>query len=350
MRFLSFIRQEIQQFQRWQCTRALRCLLFIFGIYAHFALAQAQHLPPFSPEDQPAAPDYSQEKYWSALPFRKDAPDVTPWGEKWISDSLKKVDVFYIYPTLFMNGKTWNADVDKKSLNRRIDHYPVKFQASIFNHVGRVYAPRYRQAIIDSYHDKTGSGEKALDFAYQDIRRAFEYYMEHYNQGRPIIIASHSQGTTHSRRLLKDYFDNPEMKAKLVCAYAVGFALHTTDYQLLTPCDSATQTNCYVGWASFREGYRYEGELPYFGDVCVNPLSWTRDSVSVQAWPGILLNIKRKRAYESSAQIMGKQLMVRTKMPLMRHRDVLHLVDFNLFWKEIRRNAGERVAAYFKTH
>ncbi|MEY3443574.1 MAG: hypothetical protein RLZZ519_1855, partial [Bacteroidota bacterium] len=241
MRFLSFIRQEIQQFQRWQCTRALRCLLFIFGIYAHFALAQAQHLPPFSPEDQPAAPDYSQEKYWSALPFRKDAPDVTPWGEKWISDSLKKVDVFYIYPTLFMNGKTWNADVDKKSLNRRIDHYPVKFQASIFNHVGRVYAPRYRQAIIDSYHDKTGSGEKALDFAYQDIRRAFEYYMEHYNQGRPIIIASHSQGTTHSRRLLKDYFDNPEMKAKLVCAYAVGFALHTTDYQLLTPCDSATQ-------------------------------------------------------------------------------------------------------------
>jgi hypothetical protein len=82
----------------------------------------------------------------------------------------------------------------------------------------------------------------------------------------------------------------------------------------------------------------------------VNPLSWTRDSVSVQAWPGILLNIKRKRAYESSAQIMGKQLMVRTKMPLMRHRDVLHLVDFNLFWKEIRRNAGERVAAYFKTH
>ena len=42
------------------------------------------------------------------------------------------------------------------------------------------------------------------------------------------------------------------MKAKLVCAYAVGFALHQADYQILTPCDSATQTNCYVGWASFR--------------------------------------------------------------------------------------------------
>ena len=40
---------------------------------------------------QPAAPDYSLQKNWSALPFRADAADKLPKGEEWIDDSLKAV-------------------------------------------------------------------------------------------------------------------------------------------------------------------------------------------------------------------------------------------------------------------
>ena len=72
----------------------------------------------FIAEEQPKAPDYSIEKNWCALPFRKDAADVIPDSEKWINDSLKKVDVFYVYPTLYLYGKTWNADLKNKQLNK----------------------------------------------------------------------------------------------------------------------------------------------------------------------------------------------------------------------------------------
>ncbi len=178
-----------------------RALFFAMALSGQLA---AQHHLPFDASHHPIAPDYSQEKYWAALPFHEDVTDMTPRGEVWIDDSLKQVDVFYIYPTLYSHGKDWNADIDNRSLNRRIDHYPVKYHASIFNHVGRVYVPRYRQAHIDCYSDTTGSGNKAFELAYGDLRQAFEYYMAHYNQGRPIILASHSQGTTHSRRLLKE--------------------------------------------------------------------------------------------------------------------------------------------------
>ena len=36
---------------------------------------------------------------------------------------------------------------------------------------------------------------KATEVAYSDVRRAFLYYLEHLNQGRPFLVASHSQVT-----------------------------------------------------------------------------------------------------------------------------------------------------------
>lgn len=166
--------------------------LLLLAIIAFCIPVNAQLPEKFNANDQPAAPDYSQEKYWSALPFRKDAADVIPGGEQWIDDSLKQVDVFYIYPTVYTSGNTWNSDDNDAAQNKRVDTKPVHYQASVFNASCRVYVPRYRQAILKSFYNKE-EGAKALDFAYQDVKRAFQYYMEHYNHGRPIIIASHSQ-------------------------------------------------------------------------------------------------------------------------------------------------------------
>lgn len=305
-------------------------------------------LPPYNTAEQPAAPDYSDTKYWSALPFRKDAADLTPKSEQWVNDSLKQVDVFYVYPTLYSKGKTWNADVNNKQLNKRLDHLPVKYQASVFNQVGRVYAPRYRQAIVKCFFDTTDNATKALDFAYDDVKRAFEYYLKHYNNGRPIIIASHSQGTTHCRRLIKDFFDTPEMKAKLVCAYIVGYEVNKENYQVLTPCKDAAETNCYVTWSTFKDGFIYTDKLKYFGNVCINPVSWKSDTLSAISSGGILLNVNRKKHFTTEARIYQSYLWAKTNLTFMRKKEVLHLVDYNLFWWDIRKNVSLRVSEYLK--
>ena len=88
-----------------------------------------------------------------------------------------------------------------------MDKKPVRYQASVFNRSCRVYAPRYRQAIVRVFKEESKDGKKALDLAYRDVKRAFQYYLDHYNQNRDFIIASHSQGTLHCTRLLKEMID-----------------------------------------------------------------------------------------------------------------------------------------------
>jgi hypothetical protein len=309
---------------------------------------QAQKLPNFKPQDQPIAPDYTKPENWNALPFRWDKADIIPQDETWISDSLKLVDVFYIYPTIYGKGKTWCADITNKRLNKRIDRLPVKFQATAFNRIARVYSPRYRQGIIKCFSDTTQNGNLALDFAYQDVKRAFEYYLKNYNNGRPIIIASHSQGTVHSQRLLKEYFDTPEMKKRLVCAYPIGFRMNPKEYELLLPCKDSTETNCYITWSSFRMNHTPDTSSKLIGKVCVNPLTWTLDSGMANGQGGILLGFNRNKPFKTQAKIHQNWLWVKTNTPFVKSWNNLHLMDYNLFWYNIRANVETRVKSYIR--
>ncbi len=323
--------------------KSLNLLAFLF-------LALGLSAQKFDGAKQPAAPDYSKESSWSALPFREDAADKIPDDERWVSDSLKDVDVFYIYPTLYMSGKTWNEDLANAKLNKSIDNKPVKYQASVFNASCRVYAPRYRQAKIKAFYDKE-DGEKALDFAYQDVKRAFQYYLDHYNHGRPIIIASHSQGTRHARYLLKDFFDGTELQKRLVAAYVVGFRFDENMYTSLKPCNNATQTGCYVTWASFKKGYIPFKSLALFGTVCVNPVTWNRDTIAIdksKSMGAILLDFNKKYDGACGTEIHKGYLWVDAHLPIVRSWTVLHIADYNLFWYDIRKNVADRVKAFAK--
>ncbi|MCX7744052.1 MAG: DUF3089 domain-containing protein [Flavobacteriales bacterium] len=326
------------------------CLLLIEFILFCWTDIPAQKLPSFQVHLQPSPPDYSLPEHWSALPFREDAADHLPAGETWIDDNQKSVDVFYIYPTLYMKGKTWNADIQNKKLNQRIDRFPVKYQASVFNRSARVFAPRYRQAIIQSFYDTTGNGKLALDFAYEDVKQAFKFYLNQYNQGRPIIIASHSQGTYHARRLLKDFFDIDSLKKRLVCAYTIGFQMRKNDFSVLTPCTDATQTGCYITWSTFREGYEPPVNSKLIGDVCINPLSWRIDTLPAEGRGSILLNLKKKKPFKTKAKIHKSYLWVKTSTPIIQTWNNLHLVDINLFWHDIRKNIEDRIKQWYQKH
>ncbi|HHH50208.1 MAG TPA: DUF3089 domain-containing protein, partial [Saprospiraceae bacterium] len=189
----------------------------------------------FSKVDSLNAPDYSNLDYWAALPSKKDEADRTPDSSMKDQQATAKVDVFFLHPTTFIKNKKsnlWNASIDDQELNAKTDKSTILNQASIFNGAGRVFAPRYRQAHLAAYYtiDKA-TAKKALDFAYQDIKAAFEYYLQHYNNGRPIIIASHSQGTTHAGRLISEYFDGKELQKKLVAAYLIGMPVKKDQFK-----------------------------------------------------------------------------------------------------------------------
>ena len=324
--------------------------LYVFAIMLFVATVNAQVPEKFNPNDQPTAPDYSLEKNWSSLPFRKDAADKIPSDEKWVSDSLKDVDVFYIYPTLYMKGKTWNEDLSNTKLNKRIDSKPVQYQASVFNASCRVYVPRYRQSIIDAFYQMEGEGKKALAFAYDDVKRAFQYYLDHYNHGRPFIIASHSQGSHHARRLLKEMIDSTNLRNRMVAAYVIGYAIDTAMYKILEPCRSETATGCYITWASYKKGYVPDG-IALHGNICVNPLTWTSSlepAAKVCSKGAILLNFNKKYTNNVCTEIHDNYLWVENSLPIVSGMNVLHIADYNLFWYDIRENVKKRIDAFLK--
>ena len=156
----------------------------------------------------PAEVDYSKEANWAALPTKKDLADSIPKGAPFIDEqNSAAADVFFIHPTILTYAPTneyqWNGSVEDSFLNKKVDELTILNQASIFNGAGRIYAPRYRQAhyfaFVTSFKEDK---DAALGIAYQDVKKAFDYYLAHYNQNRPIIIASHSQGTVHATQLI----------------------------------------------------------------------------------------------------------------------------------------------------
>jgi hypothetical protein len=99
-------------------------------------------------------------------------------------------DVFYLYlTTYFWRFGRWNAPM---RLHRYTNRTSIRAQASIFAGVGRLHAPHYRQATLYTFFDKEHPASKpAIDMAYSDVKAAFQYYLAHYNHGRPFILAGH---------------------------------------------------------------------------------------------------------------------------------------------------------------
>ncbi len=88
-----------------------------------------------------------------------------------------------------------------------------------------MYAPRYREAYIHAYLGTEEEREALLAFAYDDVRPAFEHYLEHDNGGRSFILASHSQGSDHAMRLLQELIDPGPLREQMVAAYMIGAVL-----------------------------------------------------------------------------------------------------------------------------
>ncbi|MEM9929403.1 MAG: DUF3089 domain-containing protein [Bacteroidota bacterium] len=309
----------------------------------------------FTLDEAPTAPDYVQDKYWAALPWKTDAADMTP-GELQDQQANALIDVFFLHPTTYTGqkgDKNWNGPVDDPAIWERTQEGTIQYQASIFNGIGRVFAPYYRQAHLHAYYTKdTINTQPAFDLAYDDVKAAFQYYLDNHNDGRPIIIASHSQGTTHSIRLLQEFFDGQKLQSQLVVAYIVGIPVLDTYFETLTPCQTNMDLGCYTAWRTYTRGYTPKKDNPAV--VVTNPLTWTTSSnfAPASANDGAVL-----RPFDlilpnaCNAEVSGSVLWV--SKPKFKGSWLLlgknyHAGDMNLFYLNIRTNAALRVSQFME--
>lgn len=324
-----------------------------------FKSIQAQEpIKGFDETAKPVAPDYSKIEHWAAHPNKKDNADLIPRPLRKETTTLpEQVDVFFLHPTIFTdepeNEYSWNAAVEDEKMNKEVDKTTIKLQASIFNQAGKIYAPRYRQAHLRSFFEPdTKEGDKALALAYEDVKAAFNYYLEHENKGRPFILAGHSQGARHLKLLLQEMLDGTELYQQLIAAYIVGWGVEEGSFKSIPLGTSAEQTGCYLTWRTYAKGYKPNWINDK--DVCVNPLTWTSEETYAPytANDGAVLlgfNILRKKLFD--AQVQGPILWVgKPNMFLggLLKRNNYHVGDFNLFYLNVRRNAVLRAKTFLE--
>ena len=334
-------------------------ILFICAIYLSSCSTQ-KYISSVSYDfkSESGIPDYSNLNYWAANPDKYNPSENVPSPLKREGkDTL--ADVFFIYPTSYTDTKMpmgWNADIDDKEINKKTDGKSILYQASAFNKYCRVFAPRYRQANLEAFYTKDKQrGQAALDSAYSDVKAAFIYYLENYNHGRPIIVASHSQGTWHAGRLLKEFFEGKPLQKQLACAYIIGLPVFTNYFSQLKPCTDSNATGCFISWRTFKEGYI----APYISReklkaYVTNPLSWTMDTMLVAGQlnkGGMLRNFNKIIPGLVHAQIHGNILWVNKPKffgSIFLRIKNYHIADYNLFYENIRENVGTRIHAFLQ--
>lgn len=339
----------------------------------------------FDPALAIPAPDYADEVNWAALPSKSDEADVRPPGaEMHFEQGASPVDVIFLHPTGYLSGESWTSPMEVNSATEENTRWMLANQASPYNECCNVYAPRYREASIFAYlQGEAEIREQVLGFAYEDVARAFDYFVEHYNEGRPFVLAGHSQGTHHGERLIREKIDGTPLADRMVAAYMIGSlgkSFSSTYFSELTsikPCENPTETGCVIHWDVYGDG----GEAPSFRmsdepSLCTNPLSWTVTTDRVQASEnlGALPNVGDYNI-DGSDQAPSGQTFDNVRSPLPNHtwaqcRDgrlyvadqstsdhfkntigqdaarSYHGIDYQLFHMDIRANVQARVDAY----
>jgi len=198
----------------------------------------------------PPAPDYARANTWLALPGRGGLARSTPRGVVAIDEQTAPADVLFVHPTTFKGSPIWVAPANASDAAAPL-HPPVLLdQVSMFNGCCRLYAPHYRQTTLAALKLPA-----AMDVAYSNVARAFRFYMAHFNHGRPVIIASHSQGTAHAVRLLQQEILGTPLRSRLVAAYLIGGYVPDSFGELGLPvCDTPRQTGCVLSYNSSETG------------------------------------------------------------------------------------------------
>jgi hypothetical protein len=222
------------------------------------------------PAEAPKANDYSNPRSWLCRPGQHDACEVdhtttvvTADGkltrEIWTADPSAPIDCFYVYPTV-STDTTPNSDMNADPAEMNV----IRQQFARFASKCRPYAPLYRQVTLTGLRRllaPAAGGGVALDkgLQYDDVRDAWNYYLEHDNKGRGFVLVAHSQGSFILSRLIREEIDGKPIQSQLVSAILLGATIAVPKdkdvggaFQHIPLCHSATQTGCVITFVSFR--------------------------------------------------------------------------------------------------
>lgn len=305
-----------------------------------------------------AEPNYSDDISWASKP-------------KTIN---KSVDVFYVYPTVYVGKTPQNMDVFDPQM-RKIVQGPLISQAGVYSSHANLYAPFYRQQSADtqSMEPNNGGRDAFVDplflMGYQDVERAFDYYIKHLNPDRPFILAGHSQGSMVVIHLLRNRLQDPTLQKRMVAAYPIGYTVKNSDlarYPWMKLAQSETDTGVIITFNT--EGKNAKGSPVLLTDaVTINPLNWKTDGTPAARTANIgavFFNEGASEVLEEIPHFAGAYIDAKTgaliatdiqtpksdKIDLVHigrwPAEVYHQYDYAFWFGNLKANVKKRIEAY----
>lgn len=294
--------------------------------------------------------DYADEANWAYFEMDETGP----------------ADVFFVCPTVYSGGEdNYNMPLDDQEAKESFLG-ATNMEKGIYEAAGRFFAPYYRQAGLSVYELPEEEREPYLSSAYEDVKDAFLYYMDHCNDGRPIILAGFSQGADLSIRLLKDCFADEEINDLLVACYAIGWRITDEEmaaYPHLRFAAGEDDTGVIIAFNSEAEHIIDSLTIPVdTHTLAINPLNWRTDSTPAGKEDNLGAcftdydgNITSEIPHLTGAYI--DPVRGALKVPDVSPADypaglpifsdgVYHLYDYQFFYRNLQENVGVRLDAY----
>ncbi len=281
----------------------------VMSAYPGSAQAPASAQPPAAPA-APAAPpapnNYADPKTWLCRPGGQDAcaidhtttvvaADGKLTRETWAANANAPIDCFYVYPTI-STDPTPTSDMTADPAETNV----IKLQFSRFASVCKPYAPLYRQITLTGLRRALAGGVPNFGSGvqYDDVKDAWNYYLQHDNKGRGVVLVAHSQGSFILTDLIRNEIEGKPVQSRIVSAILLGTTIAVPkgkdvggSFKQMPLCKSATQTGCVITFASFRStvlppANTLFGKVP--GDTmvaaCTNPAALAGGSGELKAY------------------------------------------------------------------
>ncbi len=325
---------------------------------------------PYQTYVPPPAPDYAGRAAWALLPERP--------GEAGAQDP--PADIFFVHPTTYDGGRDWNGPVDDAAARRLLEREMLPNYAETYARVGRLFAPRYRQASLYARLTLRDDARDARAFAFEDVRRAFDTYLARWGGERPIVIVGVEQGGELAARLALYAARLPRSGGRIAAVHLLQTAAPAADYGLgssLRACDAADRVGCVLAFVAAQEGDRGAadrllGKAMSWGEdrpleplgarppLCVNPV--TGSTAAPAAPESAARGAANATGLEPGARppLMSGQVATRCEAGLLRHTAPrspalkrsggwaagLRVPAFNLFYADLEADAARRVRAF----
>jgi Protein of unknown function (DUF3089) len=326
----------------------------------------------FEPQPALAKGRYADPAMWVARPGKTG--DTAHWAPPGAPTRPAPVAaaVFFVHPTSYLARGHWNASLGDKQTDN-ITAIFIQGLASPFAGAAELWIPHYRQATLGAFLTEQAEGTQALELAYGDVEQAFDHFLASAPPELPMVLAGHSQGAFHLRRLLAERVAGTPVARRVAAAYLVGWPL-SLDHDLpklgLKPCAKPGQPRCVMSWMSYGEPGEPEMTINAYARndgldgkvlrgsafLCSNPLTGGHGNAAPAAAnlgtlvPDVTLkNGKVVPAYTGASCRTDGALSLggNPEMgPYVYPGNNYHVYDIPLFWMNVRADFGARVAAW----